>query len=319
EELKAIDSKVLATAMGSDELPEEPLLSTFEEGFGCFTAAAVNSSLNQYQFVHKLGLAVSSSAWLALDNSVETRTFVVMKLLTAHATAQIALGHSPEYDVFRKVDEAGGHICFVTEALSSNLQKLPVTKRITKQVLLALDYFHFECGYIHTDLKADNILASTLPPANSNDPTVHGPPLHLKSSDVPLVLSRSQPLPYFELGGTLENISVCLVDYLFQLLTEHHLFGQEHEYSHEPHLQHIEIETRKYTTVVINLEILMQDSRVERLWKNRKFVSRITYFVFDEGHYVTQWEGFREAYCNIGTLQYIVHPLLSSMQWHVSQ
>ncbi|KXN85126.1 Serine/threonine-protein kinase SRPK [Leucoagaricus sp. SymC.cos] len=313
EEFKAIDSEVLATAMGGDEPPEEPLLSTFEEGFGYFTAAAVNSSLRDYQFVRKLGWAVSSSVWLALDKSAETRTFAAMKLLTAHATAQIALGHSPEYDVFHKVEstnpkspgfnhyltlqrcftaesEAGSHICFVTEALSSslaNLQKpgqnrfpLPIAKRITKQVLLALDYLHRECGYTHTDLKADNILASILPPANSriekyvleNDPTIYGPPLHLKSSDLPLVFSRSQPLPYFELGGTLENISVRLVDYgqatlaakpvrgdfcqppivrapevtlkypwtsaidiwtvgclLFQLLTEHHLFGQNLE------------------------------------------------------------------------------------------
>ncbi|KXN80718.1 Protein kinase dsk1, partial [Leucoagaricus sp. SymC.cos] len=326
EELKTIDSEVLATAMGGDEPPEEPLLSTFEEGFGYFTAAAVNRSLSQYQFVRKLSLgwAVSSSVLLALDKSAETRTFVAIKLLTAHATAQIALGHSPGYDVFRKVEstnpkspgfnhcltlqrcftassEASGHICFVTEALSSslaNLQKpgqirfpLSVAKRITKQVLLALDYLHSECGYIHTDLKADNILASILPPANSqiekyvleNDPTIYGSPLLLKSPDLPLVFSRSQPPPYFELGGMLENISVRLVDYgqatpatkpvrgnfcqpptvrapevtlkypwtsaidiwtvgclLFQLLTEYHLFGQEHEYSHELHLQHIE-------------------------------------------------------------------------------
>ncbi|KXN81041.1 Serine/threonine-protein kinase SRPK [Leucoagaricus sp. SymC.cos] len=325
EELKAIDSEVLATAMGGDEPPEEPLLSTFEEGFGYFTTAAVNRSLNQYQFVRKVIFPVLKKPLPQnRDKSAETRTFVAMKLLTAHATAQIALGHSPEYDVFRKVEstnlkspgfnhcltlqrcftaesEAGGHICFVTEALSSsleNLQKpgqnrfpLPVAKRITKQVLLALDYLHRECGYIHTDLKADNILASILPPANSriekyvleNDPTIYGPPLHLKSSDLPLVFSRSQPLPYFGLGGMLENISVRLVDYgqatpaakpargdfcqppivcapevtlkypwtsaidiwtvgclLFQLLTEHRLFGQEHEYSHELHLQHIE-------------------------------------------------------------------------------
>ena len=57
---------------------------------------------------------------------------------------------------------AGGHhdICFVMDPLSSNLAELrppmqnrfniPTTKRIIKQVLLAQDYLHRECGYIHT-------------------------------------------------------------------------------------------------------------------------------------------------------------------------
>ncbi|KAF8344584.1 hypothetical protein F5887DRAFT_866604, partial [Amanita rubescens] len=108
---------------------------------------------------------------------------VAMKILTSQATANIVAGHSLEYDVFRKIQSAnpnspgfnhcltlrhcftaksaaGGHICFVTDALSSSLANLretgqnrftlPIAKRITKQVLLALDYLHRECGYIHT-------------------------------------------------------------------------------------------------------------------------------------------------------------------------
>jgi serine/threonine-protein kinase SRPK3 len=39
---------------GVDEPPEEPLLSTFEEGDGYFTAAAVGRSLKQYEFVRKV-------------------------------------------------------------------------------------------------------------------------------------------------------------------------------------------------------------------------------------------------------------------------
>ena len=55
QDVKAIDPKVLSTAMGGiDEPPEEPLLSTFEEGFGYFTAAAVGRSLKQYEFVRKV-------------------------------------------------------------------------------------------------------------------------------------------------------------------------------------------------------------------------------------------------------------------------
>ncbi|XP_006463037.1 hypothetical protein AGABI2DRAFT_119847 [Agaricus bisporus var. bisporus H97] len=323
-ELKAIDPKILATSMGGDEPREEPLLKTFEEGYGYFTAAAVNRHIRHYQFIRKLGWANSSSVWLALNKEVKPRTFVAIKLLTGQASARIAMNHSSEYDVFRKVEytnpqspgfkhcltlqhcfiaesEAGQHICLVTEPLSSslaNLQEpgknryaLPVAKRIIKQVLLALDYLHRECGYIHTDIKADNVLVSIAPPVHSqiekfvleNPSVVYGPPLQLKSAELPVFFSRSQPLPYFELGGKLEDISVRLVDYseatpaaqpardtmiqppivrapevtlkyawtsavdiwsvgclLFQLLTEHHLFGQESEYSHEAHLQLIE-------------------------------------------------------------------------------
>jgi serine/threonine-protein kinase SRPK3 len=55
QEAKAIDPKVLTTAMGGiDKPPEEPLFSTFEEGFGYFTATAVGRSLEQYEFVRKV-------------------------------------------------------------------------------------------------------------------------------------------------------------------------------------------------------------------------------------------------------------------------
>jgi serine/threonine-protein kinase SRPK3 len=115
--------------------------------------------------------------------SAKTRTYVALKILTSQATARIVLANSPESDVYRAVgttnpehpgfdhclrlrrslitkSAAGGHICFVTDVLSSGLATLrppgqnrfplPIAKRIIKQVLLALDYLHRECGYIHT-------------------------------------------------------------------------------------------------------------------------------------------------------------------------
>ncbi len=117
------------------------------------------------------------------DRSAETTTFVALKILTSQAAAQIVTGHSPEFDVFKKIETinpnspgfshcltlrhcftakspAGDHICFVTEPLSSSLANLrssgqnrfplPIARRIIKQVLLALDYLHRECRYIHT-------------------------------------------------------------------------------------------------------------------------------------------------------------------------
>jgi serine/threonine-protein kinase SRPK3 len=47
----------------------------------------------------------------------------------------------------------------------------------------------------------------------SNPAHIYGPPLTLESLAVPLVFSHSQPLPYFDLGGSLEDISVRVVDY----------------------------------------------------------------------------------------------------------
>ena len=55
QDLRAIDPKVLADAMGGgDEPPEEPLLSSFEEGFGYFSDAAVGRKLKHYNFARKV-------------------------------------------------------------------------------------------------------------------------------------------------------------------------------------------------------------------------------------------------------------------------
>lgn len=55
QDLKAVDPKVLADAMGGgDQPPEEPLFSTFEEGFGYFPDAAVGRKLGRYHFARKV-------------------------------------------------------------------------------------------------------------------------------------------------------------------------------------------------------------------------------------------------------------------------
>lgn len=71
------------------------------------------------------------------------------------------------------------------------------------------------------DVKSDNILVSIPEPVapriteyiQANPPTAYGPALQLKSLTFPLVFSRSQPLPYFSLSGSMEDISVRLMDY----------------------------------------------------------------------------------------------------------
>ena len=63
----------------------------------------------------------------------------------------------------------GKHICMTFEVLGESLLPLmkryntkgipiPIVKRISKQMLLGLDYLHRTCGIIHTDLKPENVL-----------------------------------------------------------------------------------------------------------------------------------------------------------------
>ncbi|KAJ7577071.1 hypothetical protein C8J56DRAFT_1114671 [Mycena floridula] len=119
---------------------------------------------------------------------------VAVKVLTAHATASVISDQSQEFNVFRKIDglrtshlgakpalrvsrcfthysSVGNHICFATDVLGPHLGVLrmlqpgkvlssAVTPRIIKHVPLALDFLHTECGYLHTDVKSDNVLAS---------------------------------------------------------------------------------------------------------------------------------------------------------------
>lgn len=72
-------------------------------------------------------------------------------------------------DSFEHKGPNGVHVCMVFEVLGENLLGLikrwnhrgipmPLVKQITKQVLLALDHLHRECGIIHTDLKPENVL-----------------------------------------------------------------------------------------------------------------------------------------------------------------
>lgn len=118
------------------------------------------------------------------DTAAPEKTYVALKVLSAHATALVVGGLSLEYEVLRRIGSAnpkhpgfqhcltirhcftvhsivGGHIFFVTDALGLDMRALRaarpnqilstlVTKRIVLQTLLALDYLHRECGYIHT-------------------------------------------------------------------------------------------------------------------------------------------------------------------------
>jgi serine/threonine-protein kinase SRPK3 len=69
------------------------------------------------------------------------------------------------YDVTCEISYHGPHICFVTNVLGANITSLhslqpnghsvlpvAVAKCIIKQTLLALDYLHRECNFVHTGI-----------------------------------------------------------------------------------------------------------------------------------------------------------------------
>ncbi len=66
-------------------------------------------------------------------------------------------------------------ICIVFEVMGANLltliQKydylgipLEIVRHIVKDILIGLDFMHSQCKIIHTDLKPENVLFTSLPP-----------------------------------------------------------------------------------------------------------------------------------------------------------
>ncbi|KAI0265562.1 kinase-like domain-containing protein [Gloeopeniophorella convolvens] len=236
---------------------EEPHMVSLYRGFGYFPLK-IGQRLNKdkYEIVRKLGWGEFSSVWLAktLDGPDAGR-YVAIKVLSVNETSGIVDNLVCEMDIMRLVTSKnpahpgykhcitlrewflassyhGPHICMVTDPLGWTLEDLqffqpghtftlPVTKRIVKQLLLAIDYLHRECAAMHVDLKPSNLMVSVendegkitsfleQNPSSTYDPPLFEPDL----SPDPIVTVRSQPIPNFGLDKSLNNLSIKLADY----------------------------------------------------------------------------------------------------------
>lgn len=200
--------------------------------------------------------------------TIEKR-FLTVKVLTVNITAGIVYDQYWELSSARRVTDAnpnhpgyqhclmlrdsfvcssyhGPHMSLVFDVLGSDMLSLQrkqpnrtfslhVTKRIIKQVLLALDYLHCDCGLVHrgvfisipikgvhnlTDVKPQNIMVSmnvsdaTIADYLDKNPTsLYEPRIQPDLSSDPIITVRSQPLPDFGLNPTLDNLVVKLADY----------------------------------------------------------------------------------------------------------
>ncbi|KAF5353064.1 hypothetical protein D9758_008768 [Tetrapyrgos nigripes] len=101
----------------------------------------------------------------------ERQTLKVLREQSPHAAGYRHICHL--LDDFVVDGPHGSHTCLVTEAMGatafdlfrcvSSALPLFLVKRISKHILLALQYMH-ECDIVHTDLKGDNISMNGAPP-----------------------------------------------------------------------------------------------------------------------------------------------------------
>ncbi|KAL6302252.1 kinase-like protein [Sparassis latifolia] len=185
---------------------------------------------SRYRVQRKLGWGVYSTVWLVRNERYASWFFGSAgpsdpSFRTALATGAPEL-HELEYllrihneptqhpgrvhvidllDHFYIEGPNGKHLCLVTELLSENVYSfstnwkdermpIPLVKRITRQVILGIDYLHNACDIIHTDIKPANILIAL--PRGGFKPSSAGVEVYVQEGpgDRSISRFRSNPL-----------------------------------------------------------------------------------------------------------------------------
>ncbi|KAI1128415.1 kinase-like protein [Nemania abortiva] len=148
----------------------------------------------KYRVIRKLGYGLYSTVWLARNS--QTDQHVALKILTADsfggekATFELdILRHQASMatkspgspganhivglqDEFKHSGPNGRHVCLVFKPMGPDMSHyrelfsraklpMPVAKKVTKELLMALAFLHDSCRVIHTDIKPQNILIET--------------------------------------------------------------------------------------------------------------------------------------------------------------
>lgn len=142
----------------------------------------------RYVVQRKLGWGHFSTVWLVLDTTTGQQAALKVQKSASHYTeaardeitllAQIRDGDPSNechcvrvLDWFEHSGPNGRHMCMVFEVLGDNLLTLikhynyrgipiPFIRKLTREVLIGLDYLHTKCKIIHTDLKPENVMLS---------------------------------------------------------------------------------------------------------------------------------------------------------------
>ncbi|KAF9480906.1 kinase-like protein [Pholiota conissans] len=236
---------------------EEPVMFVPEDGFG-YNPLSIGDRLTErsqkghvYEVVRKLGYGDSSSTWLVRSDG-EPR-FLALKVMIVNASLRnfdnedhelrstfVVTKKNPKHPGYAHclpmrdftvcTSYHGLHMALAFDVMASGVYSLQKTlpykvftprnaRRIVKQVLLALQYMHEECGLVHTDLRLSNIMV----PVTASDTRInkylaqnpaktYKPRVDLKTKKL-ITTVKSQPLPHFGLNPSLNNLSIKLCDY----------------------------------------------------------------------------------------------------------
>ncbi|KAG5718382.1 Dual specificity protein kinase lkh1 [Termitomyces sp. T112] len=179
----------------------------------------------------KLGWGVSSSIWLAFDQ--KQSRYVAVKALKSFENIRACKGDSFEFEALQAVTVTktpsthclklfaacnvpgkgrdGNHLCYVTLLQGGNVASLmgndtfpfPLAKRIILHTLRGIAHTH-KHGFIHTDLKLDNILFSCNMSTEDitslliSDPSRRHDPEYSGDGIVQAAVSQPLPVPSFD-------------------------------------------------------------------------------------------------------------------------